>query len=124
MKIPFCRSTFLQDVTIAIGRRRKRFSYSRCTFDVENTETDEGSLECLLMTAGHTYVRIWEDGRASVVFHVVPGKHEKAICWWFYPDISNFTPEGIAQAMRDTVAVPDSKEALCEIWEHEGEVEC
>jgi len=72
--IPLCKSSFLQDVTIAFGRRSLkslRYSTSDLRFDVQTDEVGGSELERLdaearTYTGRMTKVSIWENGESWV----------------------------------------------------------
>ena len=110
-------------MTIALGRWRKGFKYQIRRFECEVSYDEDGgqSFECLSI---HCYdydgsivsLHLWEDQTAQV--QVSGRKHNFS----FQPDISNLTPEGVYEALKQSVSIGNFTDTIPEIWEHEGEI--
>ncbi|HRH97028.1 MAG TPA: hypothetical protein PLB55_13895 [Prosthecobacter sp.] len=127
--LPLCRSEFLQDVTIALGRWRKGFKYQMAEFECEVREDKDGgeSFECLTIHC-HEHdgsilsLHLWDDQTALVQTCGATTRGRKRSKLAFYPDISNFTPEGIFAALKQSISNGTSPDLLPQIWEHNGEI--
>ncbi|MGD1979651.1 MAG: hypothetical protein PVJ98_09670 [Akkermansiaceae bacterium] len=116
--IPYCTNEFLQDVSIAIGRRRKRFTYAGCKFEVGGTD----ECECLILYHPDLRIKVWADRTVQVAFHPTSTFGLPKRWYWFYPETSAFTPIGIAEAMRDSVAACTA-DMMKDSWDYTGELE-
>lgn len=120
--IPLCRSTFLQDVTIELGRRSlKSIRYQNPTleFDVAEEEVEGSPMERLEIetrniTGGITAMTIWANGVAWVYFRSHRNKASSEHFFQTHANFSGMTTEQIAQLLRDTLADPVSVRKL---WE-------
>ena len=135
-RIPLCRAEVLQDITIALGRRSKGFSYSLFDFDCSVSQDDDGdsSYECLTIR-GQLHDRsilslhVWEDRTAQLQYSRKDSRLPQAYRWSFYPNLGGFTPEGIVAALKETFECSSSVyyradyiKRIMENWEFDGEV--
>jgi hypothetical protein len=135
--IPLCRTEFLQDFSIALGRRLKPIQHASKSIVVEaDTCEHEGqSLERLAVwidTWNYTRVclTVWEDGTVWICVALLPTRNNKKYQISFYPQCNSLTHEGVVEALRDTVSVStrlcyseSPLPTLRRIWRHRGEVE-
>ena len=133
--IPLCRSEFLQDVTIAIGQRQKGFKYhlKGLSYDViDDYKSADGSddgdslerltIRCADYSGSTLELHIWEDRSAQLQVIEARRKHRPRSHFSFCPDISNFTPEGIFAALKESASTRYSADELTVTWEHKGQV--
>jgi hypothetical protein len=135
-KIPLCRSEWLQDVSIELGRRfAVSHPFKSFTADVDTCEHEGESLERLTVWASTYYgtlvnLSFWDDRTlwVGVRLHAAENNSEYEV--GFYRRCDGLSSERIAEAFRDTVAVStrlcysESPEpALRQLWNHTGEVQ-
>ncbi len=135
--IPFCRTEFLQDFSIALGTCLKpiRHASKSILAQVDTCEHEGQSLERLAVwieTWNYTRasLTLWEDRTAWVSIALLPTKNNKKYEISFYPHCDGFTPEGFVEALRNTVSVStrlcyseSPLPTLRRIWRHRGAVE-
>ena len=134
-QVPLCRSEFLQDFSIELGRR---FAVNQPPWSFEvRTDTCEREgrrLEGLTLLAWTPYetgarLIVWEDGRVWVDIVLWPTRNNGEYRAGFYCRCDGFTNERIIEAFRDTANVStrlcygeSSLPILREIWNYTGEV--
>lgn len=116
--IPICRSDFLQDVTIALGRRSLkslRMSNPTLVFTVSEDEVNGLSVERLDIEARTTLGRLtkmtlWEDGRSWVWSRDRAKKTKKQPTPTLdvYATLVGLQPDDIAELLRATLTDPQS----------------
>ncbi|MBN8248359.1 MAG: hypothetical protein J0L84_13070 [Verrucomicrobia bacterium] len=133
--IPLCRSEWLQDVSIELGRR---FA-SRPPFDWFAVNTDTGEhegeqFERLSVWATTPYgtlvnLTLWDDRTLWIGVRRVATEHAPEFEVGFYPTTDGLGSDRIAEAFRDSVAVStrlcysESPEpTLRRLWNHTAEV--
>jgi len=135
--IPFCRTEFLQDFSIALGGRLKpiRHASKSVLAEVSTCEHEGQSLERLTVwieTWNYTRatLALWEDRTVWLSVALLPTKNNKKYEISFYPRCDGFTAEGFAEALRDTVSVStrlcyseSPLPTLRRIWRHRGDAE-
>ena len=127
--IPLCRSDFLQDITIALGRRRKGLNHRVSDFTCEvGQDSSDGQLferltiSCGIYEGSMICLHLWSDQTAQVVVVGPRSKAHKRTGFWFNPDVSNFTPEGIVEALKQSASNTNSETQIAKIWEYSGEL--
>jgi len=132
-EIPLCRSEFLQDFSIELGRR---FPAHQWSFQVQtDTCEQEGrvleKLTLLACTPYETGARliVWEDGRVWVDIVLWPTRNNAEYRVGFYCPCEAFTHERIVDAFRDTINIStrlcygeSPLSILRQIWNYTGEV--
>lgn len=132
--IPLCRSEFLQDFSIELGRRFNPSTQSWASFlaKVEPCEKNEQTLERLAMWAEDYYgvgtgLALWEDRTVWVCLFLCPTPNNPGYQISFYPACEEMTIANIAEAFRDTYSIAtrlcygDSpKTLLRRFWKHTG----
>lgn len=134
-KIPLCRSEWLQDMSIELGRRFAAYNPFRSfTVEVDTCEHEGEHLERLTVWASTWYgtlvnLTLWDDHTLWVGVTLQAGENNSEYKVGLYPRCNDFSTESIAEAFRDTVAVStrlcysESPEpTLRRIWNHTGEV--
>src|SRR5687768_17059078 len=133
-QIPLCRSEWLQDVTIELGRRFAGRNPFR-TFDVRVDTCDHNveQLERLTVSASTMHgtlvnLTLWEDRTIWVAVILRAAENNSEYQLGFYPPSAGLTSDRLAEAFRDTFAVStrlcyrDSPEPILrQIWKHSGE---
>jgi hypothetical protein len=135
--IPLCRTEFLQDMTIELGRRftplRNPWRYFRV--GVDSCDHEGRSLERLTVRAITCHgtgvnLTLWEDGTVWVIVIVWAADNSVEYRVGFYPRCEGFTPASVAEAFRDTVSVStrlcyaeSPLPVLRKIWQYAGEVQ-
>jgi hypothetical protein len=135
-QIPLCRSELLQDISIELGRRfAARHPFKSFSAEVDTCEREGENLERLAVWASTYYgteinLTLWEDGTVWVSVILRPAENSGEYRVGFYPQCDSFTPERVAEAFRDTVAVStrlcygeSPLPTLRQIWKHTGEVQ-
>ncbi|HEX7860121.1 MAG TPA: hypothetical protein VF773_07350 [Verrucomicrobiae bacterium] len=133
-QIPLCRSEWLQDVTIELGRRfAVRHPFRTFTVQVDTCDQDGEQLERLTVWASTmcgtlVNLTLWEDRTIWVAVILRAAENNPEYELGFYPPSDGLTSDRLAEAFRDTVAIStrlcysDSPEAtLRQIWKHSGE---
>jgi hypothetical protein len=134
-KIPLCRSEWLQDASIELGRRFASYNPFR-TFRVEVDTCEHGGeeLERLTVWAGTWYatlvnLTLWSDRTVWIGLTLQAAENNPEYSVGFYPHCDGFDSERIAEAFRDTVAVStrfcygeSPLPTLRRIWNHRGKV--
>jgi hypothetical protein len=135
--IPLCRAEFLQDFSIALGRRLKpiRHASKSVVAELDTCEHEGQSLERLTVWIETWYctrasLALWEDGTVLVSVTLIPTTNNKKYEISFYPDCRGFIPEAFVEALRETVSVStrlcyneSPLPLLRRIWRHRGQVE-
>src|SRR6266550_2971828 len=100
--VPLCRSEFLQDFSIELGRRLKpiRHASKSVVAEVDSCEHEGQSLERLsvwIETWNYTRasLTLWADRMVWVSVTLLPTKNNKKYQIAFYPQCNGFTGEGI-----------------------------
>jgi hypothetical protein len=112
--LPFCRSPFLQDVTIALGLGSlKSLRKRRLLFDVSSKEYDGKVHEALEMEAqsiigNMVHITLWEDGIAWLHSAHRPANRPPQNVLETHSDFSEYLPEAIAAVLRATLTDPNS----------------
>lgn len=135
-KIPLCRSEFLQDISIELGRRFASFNpFRNFSVEVDTCEHDGENLERLTVWASTWYdtlvnLTLWEDRTVWISVRIREAENSPEYKVGFYPKCDGFTPEQVAEAFRDTVAVStrlcygeSPLPTLRRLWKHTGEVQ-
>lgn len=126
---PQCRSAFLEDIASVLEKKSKGLRNSLATFDctVEESSVEGEAFECLSICClgydGHGLsLHLWEDRTAQVHVYNQSSKNAKRVTHSFYPDITNFTTQGICEALKVSMRAHSSIEILAGIWEYDGEI--
>jgi hypothetical protein len=135
-KIPLCKSEWLQDASIELGRRfATHHPFKSFRAEVDTCEHEGEQLERLTFWASTSYgtlaeLTLWDDHTLwiGVRLHAAENNSEYEV--GFYPQCDGLSSERIAEAFRDTVAVStrlcysESPEpTLRRLWNHTGEVQ-
>lgn len=111
--IPLCRSEFLQDVTIALGRRSLkslRYNNRSLQFAVSHQDSNGEVFERLEIevhrsSRGMTAMILWENGTALVYFRVPqPNKSLPTRKFELHANLSGMDAEDVAGLIRATLA--------------------
>lgn len=134
-KIPLCRSEWLQDVSIELGRRfATRHPFRSFTVEVDTCEHQGEQLERLAVWASTMYgtlvnLTLWDDRTVWVSVTLRAAENNPEYKVGFYPQCDGFGSERVAEAFRDTVSVStrlcygeSPLPILRQIWNHTGEV--
>lgn len=134
-RIPLCRSEWLQDISIELGRRfAARHPFRSFSTEVDTCEHDGEQIERFAVWASTWYetlvnLTLWEDGTIWVSVRLRASENNAEYKIGFYPQCQDFTSERIAESFRDTVSVStrlcygeSPLPTLRRIWNHEGEV--
>jgi hypothetical protein len=134
-QIPLCRSDWLQDVSIELGRRfAARHPFRSFTAQVDTCEHEGADFERLAVWASTWYgtlvnLTLWEDRTVWVGVMLRAAENNPEYKVGFYPQCNGFASERVAEAFRDTVAVStrlcygeSPLPTLRQIWNHAGEV--
>lgn len=134
-KIPLCRSEWLQDATIELGRRfSPRHPFRSFQVEVDICEHDGEPLERLTVWASTWYgtlvnLTLWDDRTLWIKVMLQAAENNAEFSVGFYPQCEGFNSARIAEAFRDSVAIStrlcygDSPlPTLRRIWNHTGEV--
>jgi hypothetical protein len=134
--MPLCRSAYLQDYSIELGRhfsRHRPFRFFR--IQTESCERDGRELEGLSMLAGTSYdtgarLIVWEDQRFWVDVVLWPSRNNGEYLVGFHRACDGFTHGALIETFRETVNVSTRlcyRESplpiLRQIWKHSGNVE-
>ena len=135
-KIPLCRSEWLQDATIELGRRFAAYHpFRSLTVEVDTCEHEGEHLERLTVRASTWYgtlvnLTLWDDHTVWVGITMRAAENNPEYEVGFYPQCDGFSSERVAEAFRDTVAVStrlcygeSPMPTLRQIWNHTGEVQ-
>ena len=135
-KIPVCRSEWLQDVSIELGRRfAARHPFRSFTAKVDDCEHEGEQLERLTIWASTWYgtlvnLTLWDDQTVWVGVTLRAAENNPEYKVGFYPQCAGFGSERVAEAFRDTVSVStrlcyseSPLPTLRRIWSHTGEVQ-
>ena len=114
--IPLCRSRFLQDVTIALGRRSLkslRKSNPSLVFDVAEDEVHGSAVERLDIEARTvlgrlTKITLWEDGTSWVFCRERATKASIHPILDFHARLTDMGADEVAELLRITLADPPS----------------
>jgi hypothetical protein len=109
--IPLCRSQFLQDVTIAFGRRSLkslRKSNPTLVFEVSEDETNGTAMERLdiearTMLGRITKITLWEDGLSWVYCQDRGLTSSKRPTLDFHARLTTMDVEEVAKLLRNTL---------------------
>ncbi len=134
--IPLCRSGWLQDASIELGRRfAARHPFRSFTVEVDICEHEGEQLERLTVWASTPYgtlvnLTLWDDHTMWVGVRLRAAENNPEFEVGFYLQGDALSSERIAEAFRDTVAVStrlcysESPEpTLRRIWNHTGDVQ-
>jgi hypothetical protein len=121
-EIPVCRSEFLQDLTIALGRRSLkslRHKNSTLDFDATEEEIDGVSSERLDIAArtrsgSLTKITIWEDGISWVYFRQSHSKSSPSQTFEMHANLTGMGIEDMANLVRATLS---DFESTRQVWE-------
>lgn len=116
--IPLCHSKFLQDVTIALGRRSLkslRHSNPKLQLGVSKEEVEGSAVERLDIEARNLAGRLvkivlWEDGISWVYSRERTTKASSQPSLDVHANLQNMTAEDIALLVRTTLTDPQSAE--------------
>lgn len=135
-KFPLCRSDWLQDVSIELGRRfAESRPFSSFTVQAETCQHEGEELERLTIYASTPYgtlvnLTLWDDHILWIGVKIHAAENSSEFEVGFYPRCDGLSSDRIAEAFRDTVAVStrlcygESPEpTLRRLWNHSGEVE-
>jgi hypothetical protein len=136
LKIPLCRSEFLQDFSIRLGVHLKSAKHGWRSFnaDVDICEHEGERLERLTIWIWTYYLTavnlaLWEDKTIWLSVGLFPENGEKFQVG-FYPDFRSLNFERLIEALVETVSVStrlcydESPETLLrKIWKYNGEIE-
>jgi len=134
-QIPLCRSEWLQDVSIELGRRFvpkhpfKSFAAQLDVFQYEAEEFERLSVWAAMPCGTLVNLALWSH-RVIWVSVMLEATHNNSEYWiGFYPRCVGFGSERVAEAFRETVALStrlcDSESplpTLRRVWDHQGEV--
>ena len=104
--IPLCRSSFLQDITIALRRRSiKGLRYHRLLeFELVEEDTESGPIERLNIesrtVSDVTKISIWADGISWIYFSDC--RHEDVI-FTKHADLSGMDIDDVAELLRSSL---------------------
>ncbi|HWQ91760.1 MAG TPA: hypothetical protein VN673_08815 [Clostridia bacterium] len=134
--IPLCRSEWLQDASIELGRRfAASHPFESFAAEVDTCEHEGEQLERLTIWASTWYgtlvnLTLWDDHTIWVSVRLRAAENNPEFEVGFYPRCDALTSERIAEAFRDTVAVStrlcysESPEpTLRRLWSYSGEVQ-
>jgi hypothetical protein len=118
--IPVCNSQFLQDVTIALGRRSLksiRYHHSRLEFSCRYEELDGVRFERLDIQAhglssGLISLTLWEDGLGWIYQKKGRGKSASTNAFSLHSDFSAMSAEAVASLVHATLADVESSKAI------------
>lgn len=135
-KIPLCRSEWLQDASIELGRRfAKSRPFMLFTAEVDTCEHEGEELERLTICASTPYgtfvnLILWDDHILWIGVKIDAAENSSEFEVGFYPRCDGLSSDRIAEAFRDSVAVStrlcygESPEPILRrLWNHSGEVE-
>jgi len=112
-KIPLCRSDFLQDVTISLGRRSLKSirKSNQLTFEVSEECIEGKSLERLDVEAeswseGLTRIVLWEDAVSYMYSHEVKHPTPDRPAIEIQANLAGMSPEDVAALIRATLTDP------------------
>ncbi len=136
LKIPLCRSEWLQDASIELGRRfAADHPFRSFSAEVDTCEHEGEQLERLTVWASTWYgtlvnLTLWDDHTLWVSVRLRAGETNSEFEVGFYPRWDGLSSDRIAEAFRDTVAVStrlcysESPEpTLRRLWNYTGEVQ-
>jgi hypothetical protein len=134
--IPLCRSEWLQDVSIELGRRfASRHPFAFFAVEADTGEHEGEQLERLTVWAGTWYgtrvnLTLWDDHSLWIGVRLIAAENNLAFEVGFYPPTDGLSSDRIVEAFRDTVAVStrlcysESPEpTLRRLWNHTGKVQ-
>ena len=140
LHIPLARHPRLQDISIALGRRSKGLLYHLTDFECdiypsEDDQSGDSAFECLTIR-GRKYddseisFEFYDDGTAKISYSRTLKNVPSPYRWVFSPDISNFTPEGVIEAIKETFAAAGYLrygegylQAIANVWDFSGQIE-
>lgn len=135
-KIPFCRAEWLQDVSIELGRRFavrhpfRGFSAEVDTCVHEGEELEQFTVRASTWSETVVCLSLWDDHTLRVGVVLLESGNNREFELWFWPESAGLSPERIAEAFRDTVAVSmrlaygeTPEPVLRRIWSHAGAFE-
>ncbi|HYG34997.1 MAG TPA: hypothetical protein VEC99_09445 [Clostridia bacterium] len=134
--IPLCRSEWLQDASIELGRRFAAHHPFRSFSTQLDTREHEGEHQERLTVWASTWygtlvnLTLWDDHTVWIGVTLQAAENNPEYEVGFYPQCSGFSSERVAEAFRDTVSLSTR---LCygesplftlrRIWNHTGEVQ-
>jgi hypothetical protein len=134
-QIPFCRSEWLQDASIELGRRfAAHHPFRSLDVKVDTCEHEGEELERLTVWATTWYgtlvnLTLWEDHTLWIGVRLCAAENNSEFEVGFYPPCDGLSSVRIAEAFRDSVGVStrlcysESPEpTLRRIWNYTGEV--
>lgn len=135
-KIPLCRSEWLQDASIELGRRfAASHPFRSFTVEVDACEHEGEQLERLTVWASTWYgtlvnLILWDDHTLWISVRLRAAENNSEFEVGFYPLCDGLSSDRIAEAFRDTVAVStrlcysESPEpTLRRLWNFAGDVQ-
>jgi hypothetical protein len=136
--IPVCRSEFLQDFSIELGRQLKPIRHECSSIDCSlETYDDEGQVSekmTVWLTSARntrTTISLWDNRQVWINLTLLAPKNSGGNYHVaFYPDCSHLTPLGIVDALRETATAASGMAfaesplpALKKIWRYDGQFE-
>jgi hypothetical protein len=120
--IPLCRSTYLQDITIALGRRSLkslRQAHPTLTFDVKQDEAsgtvcERFDIEARTRLGGLTKITIWEDSTSWVYFAERRDKASRTRAFETHANLVGMNIEDAAKLIRATLR---DFESVQHVWQ-------
>ncbi len=135
-EIPLCRSEWLQDASIELGRRfAARHPFRSFTVEVDTCDHEGEHLERLTVWASTWYgtlinLTLWDDHTLWIGIRLRAAENNSEYEVGFYPQCGGLSSERIAEAFRDTVAAStrlcysESPEPILRrLWNHTGEAQ-
>jgi hypothetical protein len=120
--IPLCRSPFLQDITIALGRRSLkslRQVHSILIFTVSKDEVDgiiceRFDIEACNYLGNMTKITIWEDAASWVHFVKCRDKASRSGAFEKHANLAGMNVENVAELIRGTL---HDFESVKHVWQ-------
>ena len=131
--IPLCKRPFLQDVTIALGRKSKGFRHGlrkfSCTCARDPDLPEQLTITCELFDRAIVSLDIREDRSARLqLWRPLAGRRTR-YRWSFAPSLEALSPEGIVSALKQThehasevYYGPDYLDRIRRFWAYTGSV--
>lgn len=119
--IPLCRSVFLQDITIALGRRSLKSLRQRHTilrFEVSQEEVqgivrERLDIEAMSVLDKMTKITAWEDGAFWVYSRIRKGEPLRTPVFEIHANLVKMSSEEIASLIRVTLS---DLESVAHVW--------
>jgi hypothetical protein len=117
-RLPLCHSAFLQDVTIALGRRSLkslRYSNPVLKFEVKNEDADDRTIERMNIEAQARLdvlvkLSIWDDGIAWIYIRQKQSKTPAFRKFEAHANLAGMGPDEVAELIRTTLKNPFAME--------------